>query len=148
MADKRYIATLVQAGTDVPVATEIRNSYASSFVYTRTSAGVYVGTLASALNPVARTTIEIRPLTDVTSVVVTSINAFTITMSGDDTLANHEIEINTYDAIAPVQADDSAIITLDEAKDFLASVIRRSSWSVARREKEIPSRANSSRLRL
>jgi hypothetical protein len=119
MADKRYIATLVQSGTTIPVATIIRNTYGAAFVYTRTSGGLYVGTLASALNPTAKTTIEIRPLTNVTSVAVTNINSFTITMSGDDTLANHEIEINTYDAISPVQADASAVITLQEVKDFL-----------------------------
>jgi hypothetical protein len=119
MADKRYIATLVQSGTTIPVATTIRNTYGAAFVYTRSSAGVYVGTLANAFDPTAKTTIEIRPLTNVTSVVITSVNAFTITMSGDDTLAAHEIEINTYDAVSPVQADESAVITLQEVKDFL-----------------------------
>ncbi|MBE3139049.1 MAG: hypothetical protein IMZ53_00535 [Thermoplasmata archaeon] len=119
MADKRYIATLIQASTAIPAATIIRNTYGGTIVYTRSSAGVYVGTLASAFDPVAKTTVEIRPLTNVTSVAITSINAFTITMSGDDTLASHEIEINTYDAVSPVQADASAIISLTEVKDYL-----------------------------
>jgi len=45
---KRYKALLTQTGTNAPVATVLENTLGGTVVWTRTGAGVYVGTLASA----------------------------------------------------------------------------------------------------
>lgn len=45
---KSYVALLTQSGTDAPVATVLENTLGGTVVWTRDSAGVYIGTLASA----------------------------------------------------------------------------------------------------
>jgi hypothetical protein len=45
---KVYVALLTQAGTDAPVATVLENTLGGTVVWTRSDAGVYIGTLASA----------------------------------------------------------------------------------------------------
>jgi phage gp36-like protein len=92
MADKIYIATLTQTSTNAPVATELVNSL-GALVWTRTGSGVYVGTLASAFSPVASSSILIPTMTNIVSAVVTSINAVTITASGDAVLTAREVDI-------------------------------------------------------
>jgi phage gp36-like protein len=89
--DKVYVATLAQTSTNAPVATELSNSL-GALVWTRSSAGVYVGTLAGAFS-LTRTTLLMPSMTDVVSVVVTDINTVTITMSGDGKLTAREIDI-------------------------------------------------------
>jgi phage gp36-like protein len=92
MADKCYIATLTQTGTNAPVATELANSL-GALVWTRSSAGVYVGTLANTFVPLTSTTILIPSMTSVISAVVTDINSVTITCSGDGVLTAREVDI-------------------------------------------------------
>jgi phage gp36-like protein len=90
--DKVYIATLTQTSTNAPVATELVNSL-GALVWTRSSAGVYIGTLASAFSPLASSSILIPTMTDVVSAVVTDINSVTITCSGDAKLTAREVSI-------------------------------------------------------
>lgn len=92
MADKVYIATLTQTSTNAPVATELANTV-GAIVWSRSSSGVYVGTLASAFSPLASTTISLPVMTNVVSAVVTDINSVTITCSGDGVLSAREVAI-------------------------------------------------------
>jgi hypothetical protein len=45
-----YIASLIQSGSDAPVATVIKNTLGDAVVWTRESAGLYRGTLAGAFD--------------------------------------------------------------------------------------------------
>lgn len=53
---KRYIALLSQSGTGTPLATVIKNDLGGTVVWTRTSTGLYIGTLVGAfpLNKVTK----------------------------------------------------------------------------------------------
>lgn len=97
MADKRYLFRITQAGTSAPTATTIKNDF-GTFVFTRTSAGVYVGTLAGAFNPITRATIFISDTTDLISYEITSIDTFTITTVDDSDLTDRLVDVNMFDA--------------------------------------------------
>lgn len=96
--DKQYIIKLTQSGTAAPVATEIRNDLGASPVWTRSSSGVYVCTLAAAFTPAANTVVEYNTLY---TTVVTSVNAITITASGDNILSGTLFEVVVYAATPP-----------------------------------------------
>ena len=94
--DKQYVVKLTQTGSLAPVATEIRNDLGASPVWTRSSAGVYVCTLAAAFTPTANTVVEYNTLY---TTVVTSVNAITITASGGDgSLTGVLFELTVYAA--------------------------------------------------
>ena len=56
-----YIALLTQAGAGAPTETEVKNNLSAAIVWTRTGAGVYVGTLAGAFTVDEKTIIVIIP---------------------------------------------------------------------------------------
>src|SRR3972149_1660231 len=68
--DDVYVASITQAGTDDPVATVIKSTLSAAIVWTRTSSGVYLGTLTGAfvagkttVDPHGRDTTTSLPLT-------------------------------------------------------------------------------------
>ena len=68
--DDVYVASITQAGTDDPVATVIKSTLSAVIVWTRTSSGVYLGTLTGAfvagkttVDPHGRDTTTSLPLT-------------------------------------------------------------------------------------
>jgi len=92
VTDKLYIANLTQTGTSAPTASELVNTV-GAIVWTRTSTGVYVGTLTGAFSPVADTAITMPSMTDVVSLEVVDTGSVKITMSGDGKLSSRELRI-------------------------------------------------------
>lgn len=121
---KSYVANLTQTGTGAPVATVLENNLgnnlaAQAIVWTRTSAGLYIGTLAGKFlvgkttvrisNPVLAnlSTVQAKRASDntiqidtaATSVSETS-NVNTIVSTPTDAILGsipHQIEIRVYD---------------------------------------------------
>jgi len=87
----RYRATLVQTGTTAPVATVLENSLSGTVVWTRTSAGIYVGTLAAAFTS-GKTTLFTTDLMGIADVAVTA-NTITLTTQGDAVLNGHTLYV-------------------------------------------------------
>jgi len=87
----RYIATITQSSTSAPVATVLESGLSAAVVWTRISAGLYVGTLANAFT-VGKT---IQFQTDIQAVADTTIALNTITLStnGDGKLTGQTLYI-------------------------------------------------------
>jgi hypothetical protein len=101
---KRYTASVTQASTAAPVPTVILNTLSAAIVWTRTGAGVFVGTLASAFtaNKTVITVQDARAAATVLrhySVTRTSANAITLQVfdfeeaAADDFTAFIKIEV-------------------------------------------------------
>lgn len=97
---KIYRALLNQSGTDAPVATVLENTLGGTVVWTRQSAGVYIGTLIAAF-PVAKTGvlgskkyINMERSSD-DAVIVNTYDTDDVTPF-DDILGNTYIEIIVY----------------------------------------------------
>lgn len=80
-SSKRYVANLTQTAGNAPVPTVLENDLSAAIVFTRTSAGLYVGTLVGAFT-VGKTVISFGtpiPVDDLASieVVQTDVNSFT-----------------------------------------------------------------------
>src|SRR5262245_4197461 len=75
----RYLALLTQSSTSAPVATVLESNLPAAIVWTRTSAGLYVGTLAGVFT--ASKTV-VRLSNSVTSAIVSAArtNADTVTL--------------------------------------------------------------------
>lgn len=94
-----YVALLTQAGAAAPVATILSNTTGGTVTWTRTSAGVYVATIASSVFT-ANKTWMITGLQDNGStmpVVRTSNTQITVTTSNnDDRITNSSFEVRIY----------------------------------------------------
>lgn len=80
-ASKRYVANLTQTAGNAPIATVLENDLGAAIVFTRTSAGLYVATLAGAF-AVGKTIVMFGtpiPVDDIASVeaVLTDVNTIT-----------------------------------------------------------------------
>ena len=95
---KVYTALLSQSGTNAPVATVLENNLGGTIVWTRTSAGLYTGTLAGVFTANKTwTSITSTATGTVTGAVRTSVDAVTVaTSSLDSALTNSAIEIRVY----------------------------------------------------
>jgi len=88
---KRYVANISQLGAAVPVATVRENDYNKDVTYTRTSSGLYVGTLSGAF--ASGKTVIIQ--TDMQAVADITVNAdsFTLATDGDGKLTGQTLYI-------------------------------------------------------
>ena len=100
---KVYTALLTQSGTNAPVATVLENTLGGTVVWTRTSNGVYVGTLAGVFTENKTFTTNtfgvFSGLAQFSSVSVNTVNINTTTSSGtltDGFLNRNSIEIRVY----------------------------------------------------
>lgn len=98
---KVYTALLTQTGTDAPVATILENTLGGTIVWSRTSAGLYVGTLSSAF-----TSNKTAIFNSVTSGIILTANPTTSTIqletrtvgnvNNDSLLIGTTLEIRVY----------------------------------------------------
>jgi hypothetical protein len=86
--NKRYSAKLTQTGTAAPVATVLENTLGGTLVWTRSSAGVYVGTLAGIT--AANTLFFMTSVHSVADVTVGT-GTVTLTCDADAVLNGHTI---------------------------------------------------------
>jgi hypothetical protein len=141
--DKVYIVKLTQTGTNPPVASIIRNTLGGVPVWTYSSPGVYVATLAGAFDPTANVVIESNAAF---SVVVNSINAFTLTATGgNDSLSGTPFELTVFDATSvivnpidlttvAIAKEQLGIASIDTGKDLMLQ--RWLTWTSEYIEKE------------
>ncbi|OUL63090.1 hypothetical protein [Flavobacterium sp. AJR] len=102
-AYKLYVALLTQTGTNAPVATVLENTLGNTIVWSRSSAGVYHGTLAGTFI-VGKTTMSASVTTSGSSVASgTTLNIAAISTQKTDTLVstdgqlvNSMVEIRVY----------------------------------------------------
>ena len=110
---KVYAVTLAQSSSAAPVATDFKNTTGGTVAYSRTSAGLYVGTITGATFPTATAFLPVKILfragatTDVTEITFafTSTTTFQITtktgplgslVSTDSILNGDPLEIRIY----------------------------------------------------
>lgn len=86
---KRYVANLTQTSTNAPVATVLENSLGGTVVWTRSTNGLYIGTLAGAFT-VGKTTVIVAPPYPATIPPVPSVGSYspsvnTVQLNSDNT---------------------------------------------------------------
>lgn len=96
---KKYVALLTQTGTDAPVATGLENTLGGTVVWTYSSPGVYIGTLAGAF-PASKTYIS-SSVADAEGLLIQCIrasdNAVSVNVgAGDDFLSSFGVEVLVY----------------------------------------------------
>ena len=93
---KRLALLITQSGTSAPTATVLTNTTGVTPSYARSSACVYTVTATGAFTIGGKTQVKSNDLTDIISLVATSIDVVTITTNDDSVLTARLIEIEIY----------------------------------------------------
>jgi hypothetical protein len=93
---KRYVVLLSQSGEDDPTAIVLENSLGGTVVWTRSSAGSYVGTLNGVFTVNKTWIIAATHGLSGVGAAPGSVNAVTVQTDGDDALDGNAIEIRVF----------------------------------------------------